>query len=104
MNTPIKMRNYGRIIQDLIDYVVTLPEDEQRDQLVRTLAVAMSNRNLLWNRDQEPTPLRVVRDLEILSEGRLTISVEQLDEVLSSAKTSAQQTARNTKNHRNRTR
>ena len=90
MNTPIKMRNYGRIIQDVIEYAVTLPRGERRDDLTRTLAVAMVNRNLQWNRDQDPTPNRVIRDMQALSDGRLTISEDDLSNALALRNNGAQ--------------
>lgn len=79
MNAPIRMRNYGRVLQDLIAYAVSLPEGEQRQALATTIAQTMASRNLLWNSDQETSPDRVLRDMETLSEGRLVLPLEQFE-------------------------
>lgn len=78
MNNPIRMRNYGRILQDLIAHAVSLPQGEQRDALTLLIAKAMASRNILWNSDQETSPARILRDLEILSEGQLSLQSELL--------------------------
>ena len=39
--TPVKMRNYGRIIQDMIEYACVLEDPEQREALVNYVAQCM---------------------------------------------------------------
>ena len=70
--TPIKMRNYGRIVQDMIAYASSLPAGPERDALENYIAQCMRQRNLVWNRDQESGMTRVREDIIRLSNGKLT--------------------------------
>ena len=70
--TPIKMRNYGRIVQDMIAYACTLPAGKERESLEVYIAQSMRQRNLLWNKDQESGIQRVREDILRLSDGQLT--------------------------------
>jgi len=65
------MRNYGRIVQDMIAYATTLPQGQERDSLEVYIAQCMRQRNLVWNRDQEAGLQRVREDIIRLSDGRL---------------------------------
>ena len=69
--TPIQMRNYGRIVQDMIGYACSLPVGPERDSLEVYIAQCMRQRNLIWNRDQEAGIQRVREDLLRLSGGKL---------------------------------
>ncbi len=71
---PIKMRNYGRVVQDTIDYATTLPPSVERDSLEVYIALCMRQRNMIWNRDQETGVQRVKEDIIRLSNGKLTCS------------------------------
>lgn len=68
---PIRMRNYGRIVQDMIKYATTLAPSVERDSLEVYIALCMRQRNLVWNRDQEAGVQRVKEDIMRLSEGKL---------------------------------
>ena len=68
---PIRMRNYGRIVQDMIGYASSLPEGQERDSLEQYIALCMRQRNLVWNRDQEAGLARVREDIRKLSNGKL---------------------------------
>ena len=70
--SPILMRNYGRIVQDMIKYACSLPQDKERDSLEVYIAQCMRQRNLVWNRDQEAGINRVREDIIRLSGGKLT--------------------------------
>ena len=61
--TPIQMRNYGRIVQDMIGYACSLPVGPERDSLEVYIAQCMRQRNLIWNRDQEAGIQRVFEQL-----------------------------------------
>ena len=69
--TPIQMRNYGRIVQDMIGYACSLPVGPERDSLEVYIAQCMRQRNLVWNRDQEAGLSRVRDDIRRLSNGLL---------------------------------
>ena len=68
---PIRMRNYGRIVQDMISYATSLPAGKERDSLEVYIAQCMRQRNLVWNRDQEAGVQRVREDIQRLSSGKL---------------------------------
>ncbi len=68
---PIRMRNYGRIVQDMIGYAATLAPGKERDSLEVYIAQCMRQRNLTWNRDQEAGMARVREDIIRLSNGQL---------------------------------
>lgn len=70
-SAPIRMRNYGRIVQDMIAYASGLPEGKERESLELYIAQCMRQRNLVWNRDQESGMNRVREDIIRLSEGKL---------------------------------
>lgn len=70
--TPIRMRNYGRIVQDMIAYASQMEPGADRDSLEWYIAQCMRQRNILWNRDQEPGMGRVQEDIRRMSNGRLT--------------------------------
>lgn len=69
--TPIRMRNYGRIVQDMIAYASSLNPGQERDSLEVYIAQCMRQRNMVWNRDQEAGINRVREDILRLSNGKL---------------------------------
>ena len=70
------MRNYGRIVQDMIAYACSLPKNQERDSLEVYIAQCMRQRNLVWNRDQEAGINRVREDIIRLSDGQLPCTSE----------------------------
>lgn len=68
---PVKMRNYGRIVQDMIAYATSLEPGLERDSLEVYIAHCMRQRNMVWNRDQEAGVNRVREDIIRLSNGKL---------------------------------
>lgn len=79
--SPIMMRNYGRIVQDMIAYTATLPEGKERDALEIYIAQCMRQRNLVWNRDQESGIGRVKEDILFLSKGALKCDSEAFNQL-----------------------
>lgn len=75
------MRNYGQILQDIAAHAATLPS-EQQTAITRQIVGAMAVRNRLWNADQECSPARLVGDLTHLSGGKLSITVEEVQQIL----------------------
>lgn len=69
---PIKMRNYGRIVQDMIAYAASLEPGLERESLEVYIAQCMRQRNMTWNRDQEAGIARVREDILRMSNGQLT--------------------------------
>ncbi len=80
--TPIKMRNYGRIIQDMIEYACRMEDAQQREALVSYVAQCMRQKNAVWNRDQDSGIARVAEDIERLSGGVLHYELPQTQESL----------------------
>jgi hypothetical protein len=80
--SPIRMRNYGRIVQDMIAYAATLEPGQERDSLELYIAQCMRQRNLVWNRDQEAGLNRVKEDIIRLSEGRLRCDSQAFEQLL----------------------
>ena len=76
------MRNYGRIVQDMIAYTATLPEGKEREALEIYIAQCMRQRNLVWNRDQESGIGRVKEDILFLSKGALKCDSEAFKQLL----------------------
>ena len=81
--SPIQMRNYGRIVQDMIAYACTLPQSAERDSLEVYIAQCMRQRNLVWNRDQEAGVNRVKEDIRRMSGGQLSCESELFNRLLS---------------------
>ena len=71
-SAPIRMRNYGRIVQDMVAYASSLPAGSDREALEVYVALCMRQRNLIWNRDQESGIARVREDIIRLSNGKLS--------------------------------
>lgn len=69
--TPVRMRNYGRIVQDMIAYATSLEPGMERDSLEVYIAHCMRQRNMVWNKDQEAGVNRVKEDIIRLSNGAL---------------------------------
>ena len=69
--TPVRMRNYGRIVQDMIAYATSLKPGLERDSMEVYIAHCMRQRNMVWNRDQEAGVGRVKEDIIRMSNGQL---------------------------------
>lgn len=87
--TPIKMRNYGRIIQDMIEYACRMEDAQQREALVSYVAQCMRQKNAVWNRDQDSGIARVAEDIERLSGGVLHYEMPQAQEPMPAAEAPA---------------
>ena len=79
---PIRMRNYGRIVQDMIAYASSLPAGQERDSLETYIAQCMRQRNLIWNRDQEAGIARVKEDIIRMSQGKLRCESQAFEQML----------------------
>lgn len=74
--SPIRMRNYGRVLQDMISYACTIEDQTERETLVLYIAQCMRQKNIVWNKDQESGMNRVREDIETLSDGRISCDFE----------------------------
>ena len=69
--TVVRMRNYGRIIQDMVQLAVQEEDLEKRQSMVVYIAQCMRQKNALWNREQESGVERLKEDISVLSQGKL---------------------------------
>ena len=76
-NGSIRYRHYGSYIPDLIQKCADMPEGEERDCLVRLIAVQMKKEQLLWNKEGLGDE-RILSDLTDYSEGRLQVREEDV--------------------------
>ena len=51
--TNVRMRNYGRIIQDMVQLAVNELDVEKRQSMIVYIAQCMRQKNAIWNREQE---------------------------------------------------
>ncbi len=80
---PIRMRNYGRIIQDMIAYTCSLPEGDKRRALTVYIGQCMRQKNIAWNKDSETIgSARIKDDIRILSHGQLDCDFEEFEQTL----------------------
>ena len=81
-SSPILMRNYGRIIQDLIAYTCTVEDEEKRNALTIYIGQCMRQKNIAWNKDSDAGSNRVKDDIIALSHGKLQCDFEQFDQAM----------------------
>lgn len=80
----IRFRHYGRIVPDMINQAVEMPDGPERRQLVRLLAVQMKKDLLTWNRELTGDE-RIAQDIAYYSNGRLSLQDGDLDVSFASA-------------------
>ncbi len=80
--TIVRMRNYGRIIQDMVQLAVEEQDTEKKQSMVIYIAQCMRQKNALWNREQESGIDRLKEDIHILSNVVLTCDFPEFDEMM----------------------
>lgn len=78
----IKLRNYGRILQDLVSYATTIADEQQRQAATIYIARCMRQKNQIWNKDFESGVQRLKEDISTLSGGKLSTSFPEFDEAM----------------------
>ena len=78
----VRMRNYGRIIQDMVQLAVREEDLEKRQSMVVYIAQCMRQKNALWNREQESGVERLKEDISVLSQGQLKCDFPEFDEMM----------------------
>lgn len=78
----IKLRNYGRILQDLVAYAITITDEQKRHAATIYIARCMRQKNQIWNKDFESGIERLREDLEILSGGKLSTTFPEFEQEL----------------------
>lgn len=79
---PIRMRNYGRIIQDMILVATEETNPAMRQKMILYIAQCMRQKNLVWNKDQDTSSVRIREDITRLSEGQLSCDFAEFDEAM----------------------
>lgn len=79
---PIRMRNYGRIIQDMVTYAVSLTDTFQRQNMTIFVARCMRQKNATWNKDPESGIERLREDIAVLSDNMLDTSFPEFQATL----------------------
>ena len=80
--TIVRMRNYGRIIQDMVQLAVNEPDSEKRQSMIVYIAQCMRQKNAIWNREQESGVERLKDDITVLSRGMLQCDFPEFDEMM----------------------
>ena len=75
----IKYGQYGKIMEDMIKAAAELEDSENRSKLVKHIANLLKTSYLQWNRDSVSDSL-IIKQLEELSNGKLTVSSDDLRE------------------------
>jgi len=71
----IKYKHYGKNLEKIIDAAKNMEEGEEKEILTLFIANQMKKLYLTWNRDTVDDEL-ILKQLEILSEGKLTLDKE----------------------------
>ena len=80
--TIVRMRNYGRIVQDMVQLAVNEVDIEKRQSMIVYIAQCMRQKNAIWNREQESGIERLKDDISVLSRGALDCSFPDFEEMM----------------------
>lgn len=78
----VRMRNYGRIIQDMVQLAVNETDVEKQKSMIVYIAQCMRQKNAIWNREQESGVERLKDDITVLSRGMLQCDFPEFDEMM----------------------
>lgn len=76
------MRNYGRIIQDMVQLAVNELDTEKKQSMIIYIAQCMRQKNAIWNREQESGTERLKDDISVLSHGALDCDFPEFEEMM----------------------
>ena len=80
--TKVQMRNYGRIIQDMVQLAAHETDVEKQQAMTIYIAQCMRQKNAQWNKEQESGIDRLREDIYALSNGVLKCDFAEFEEVL----------------------
>ncbi|MDR2813351.1 MAG: DUF4290 domain-containing protein [Prevotellaceae bacterium] len=69
----IKLKHYGRGVQDMLENIAALPEGEKRSYSIMAVANHMKKAYLAWNKESVSDDI-IYKDIERLTKGRVIIS------------------------------
>lgn len=73
----IRNRHYGRIVEEMIAYAVTLEEGEEREQLIELICIQMKKNYLAWNKDCVDDR-KILDDLRAYTNGAIDVSDREI--------------------------
>lgn len=94
----IKYGHYGKIMEDMVKAATDFKEGEEKQKLVKHIANLLKTSYLQWNRDSVNDNL-IIKQLEELSEGKLTIAVDQFRDTSDIVRTFKKKKSNNSKNY-----
>ena len=74
----IRYRHYGRCIEEMMKKVCTMPEGEERSELLRLIAAQMKKEYVLWNKDNVEDS-KIIEDIIEYSSGQICLSENELN-------------------------
>lgn len=77
------MRNYGRIIQNMIEQTAHIEDISERQDKTIFIARCMRLKNQIWNQDKDSGIQRLREDIRIISGGKLATDFPGFEEALS---------------------
>ena len=78
---PVRMRNYGRIIEDMVALAAQEQDTDKRQAMVIYIAQCMRQKNAQWNKEQESGLQRLKDDIRELSNGILNCDFPEFEEI-----------------------
>ena len=78
----VRMRNYGRIIQDMVLLAAKEVDAEKQKAMVIYIAHCMRQKNVQWNKEQESGIDRLKEDIAVLSNGVLKCDFPEFEEMM----------------------
>lgn len=73
----IRNRHYGRIVEDMIAYAITLDEGEEREQLIELICIQMKKNYIAWNKDNVDDR-KILDDLRAYTNGAIDIADREI--------------------------
>lgn len=80
--TPVRMRNYGRIIQDMVALAAKEQDATRQHQMTIYIAQCMRQKNAIWNKEQESGTERLKEDIMTLSNGALRCDFPEFEPIM----------------------
>ena len=77
-NGRIRYLHYGRLLEGLIKKAVSMPEGEEKAQLVHLIAIQMRKNFITWNKDSVEIQ-KLIADLEDYTDGAISLQAEDLE-------------------------
>lgn len=73
----IRNRHYGRIVEEMIAYAITLDEGEEREQLIELICIQMKKNYIAWNKDNVDDR-KILDDLRAYTNGAIDIADREI--------------------------